>query len=454
MTKKRVEIELDIADRDAQRQIKDINKELGRTEDAFADAESAGKQMARVIDRTASDMITELDDTKRAVDALERALGDLEADPTALVADLKRVGLTAQDIEDDAEELAAALRRAGDVKIKAKELGFDDVDQALGRTTDNSRVASTAIGGIGNSISELPGIGSLGPVAESMGMLAENALEGEANLKGLVVAGAGLAALGGTMAIIEAAMSSMADTKAFHTEQVESFRDAINETAEGLSAVNEHFREAQEIAGRAGGLGSFFEKTKEITDQLIDAGVSYDEWVDGVEQGGEALDSVTKKLTDHRDGLVDARNEALRNGDATIDLERGISDMNNAVEIARETYNDFSTALNSATRTNEWMAQSTRRTTAEVEELAEKLAGISGEHDGRITFDTLAANSALDELINKLDSAGIKASQLSIVAANRFNTGAGVTVIAPAGTDINQLARQNFRRTGTPAGAV
>jgi hypothetical protein len=407
--------------------------------------------MARALERATDDAIDELEATRRAVDALDRSLGDVDMDPAALVADLKRAGLTAQDVEADADALAAALKRAGDVKITAKKLGFDDVDQALGRTTERSRVASTAIGGIGNSISELPGIGSLGPVAESMGMLAENALEGEANLKGLVIAGGGLAALGLTMGAISKAMQSMADTDAFNTEQVESFRDAINETNAELSAVNEHFREAQEIAGRAGGLGPFFEKTKEITAQLIDAGVSYDEWVDAVETGGPALDAVTEKMRAYRDSLKEQRDEANNSLQPTADLERAISEIDNAIEIAGETADNFTKALQENTRNQQWMAASTRLTGEELDALVEKLNSVSGDYEGRITIDTVAANASLRELIANLDAAGIKASQLSILSANRFNTGANVTVFAPAGADLNWINRQGQARTGRPS---
>ena len=367
---KKIPIDIDLNAREAQRAASELAKKIGEVDESLGEAESAGKQMARAISAQADEMISEIDATRRAVDALELALGDAVdgIDTTAVVADLKKVGLTADDIETDAKDLAEALKRAGEVRVHAADAGFTDLDQALGRTTENSRVASTAIGGIGNSISELPGIGSLGPVAESMGMLAENALEGEANLKSVVVAGGGLAALGITMGVISKAMSSMAETKAFNSKQVESFRDAIKEVGAGIGAVNEYFQQAEKITGWAGGMGPFFEKTKDITDQLIDAGVSYEEWIAGVEAGGPALDLVTGKLEAQRAKMVDARNEAQRNGEATVGYERAISDLGNAIEIASEVHDNYGKAVEDNTRRTEWMSEASKAATQTEEE--------------------------------------------------------------------------------------
>ena len=151
----KIQIELD--HRDAKKKLKDLTKEIGSTEDALEDAGSAGKEMAQAMQRAADDIITEIEDTKRAVDALERALGpDFDADTRDVVADLKAIGLTAEDIETDADELAAAIRRIDDVKVSAEKAGFKDLNQVMGETRDTGKASSAAIGGIGGSISSYP----------------------------------------------------------------------------------------------------------------------------------------------------------------------------------------------------------------------------------------------------------------------------------------------------------
>lgn len=292
MAQKRIPIEIDLKTREAQRAVKDLNRELGRTEDDLDDAGSAGKKMARALEMSADAMIGELEETRRAVDALERALGpDFDADVIDVVADLKRVGLTAQDVEQDAEELAAALKRSGDVKIRAKELGFNDVDKALGHTTDNSRVASTAIGGIGGSISELPGVGGLGPIAESIGQLSENALEGEANLKGLVLAGGGLAAVAGAMYVINRHMEEQAAIKAFNTEQVDEWVDAIYEAETAVEGLVDSYRNAGQIE-----VETPFDGIQDITSDLARANVTVDEWTEAVQGNAEAQADLEEKV--------------------------------------------------------------------------------------------------------------------------------------------------------------
>jgi hypothetical protein len=372
MAKKSVDIELNLSDRDAQRKLKDTAREIGKVEDALEDAESAGKQMARAIEMAADDMVDEIEKTKRAVDALELALDGMDADPQQVVGDLKRMGLTAEEIEADADELAAALKRIDDVKVSADKAGFTDLNKVMGETRDTGKASSAAIGGIGGSISELPGIGNLGPIAESIGQLAEGALEGEVNVKQL---GGALGVLGGTAAamwVVNKAMESIAETKAFNDEQIESFRDAVEETEEGLSAVNEQLRSTQEITGRAGGIAGFFEGTKDITKDLIEAGVTYDEWVAAIEDGGPALDTVTEKLREQREAMVAARDEALRNGETTIEFERNISSLDNAIEIATETRENYTKATEENSQWDEWAAESTLKNAEATEELAEQ----------------------------------------------------------------------------------
>jgi hypothetical protein len=422
MTRRSVEIDLKANSKAAISELRKLERASKDTDEAVEGIETAGKTMARALEQAADDAIAELAATRRAVDKLETALDDVEFDPNQLVADLKRAGLTAQDIEADADDLAAALKRAGDVKIRAKDLGFDDVDQALGRTSESSRVTSTAIGGIGNSISELPGVGSLGPVAESMGMLAENALEGEASIKGLVVAGAGLAGLGLAVGFVQQRFRELAEIKAFSTEQVDDWTEAIYEAEEAVDGLIDSYRQAGRIEIR-----TLLDGIKDITPQLAQAGVSIDEWTGYVSGGEEAL-------TD----LIDRLKIAGVGGDQLRFVMEGLV-------FAQDSYRQATQRAEERTKV---FGKDAQAATEEVQRLGRALESISGEYEGRITIDTVAANESLRTLIGLLDAAGIKASQLSILSANRFNTGQNTVVLAPAGADLDWMARNQRARTG------
>ena len=400
MAAKSIKLDLDLNTKDAQRAVKDLNRELSNSETSMEDAESAGKQMARAIEQASSDTITEIEATKRAVDALELALDGFDADPQQVVGDLKRMGLTADEIAVDADELAAAIRSIDDVKISARDAGFDDLNKVMGETEATGRASSVAIGGIGNSISELPGIGALGPLAESVGQLAETALEGEANVGQL---GKALGVMGGTaavMIVVGKAMDSIAATKAFNDEQAQSFADAIDDVGEGVKAVNATLEETDKIVGRAGGTFGAFEKEIDITPSLRDAEVSYDQWLDAVANGGPALDLVTDKLKAHRDAMEDARDAALRNGETTVGYEQAISDANNAIEIAGETHKNYSTTLENTAENEEWRAESTIQSTEAQEAATEatdrRIESLEGEAD--------ALSEATDALETQLDA--------------------------------------------------
>ncbi len=94
MAKNNVEIKLDLDDRNAQKKLKKLSKEVSGLDDDFEDAESAGKKLARAIEQSADDMIDEIDATRKAVDRMDEALGDTDFDATKVVADLKRLGLS------------------------------------------------------------------------------------------------------------------------------------------------------------------------------------------------------------------------------------------------------------------------------------------------------------------------------------------------------------------------
>ena len=81
MAAKKIPIDIDVTTATAKRNVDQLNKSIVETEEALDEVESAGKMMADAINRATDDAIAEIDATRAAVDALDRALGqDFDGD--------------------------------------------------------------------------------------------------------------------------------------------------------------------------------------------------------------------------------------------------------------------------------------------------------------------------------------------------------------------------------------
>ena len=71
---KDVQIKLDLETREAQRNLKKLAQETKELDGDLEDTKSAGEAMADAIAASAEEMSNEIDATKRAVDALDKAM--------------------------------------------------------------------------------------------------------------------------------------------------------------------------------------------------------------------------------------------------------------------------------------------------------------------------------------------------------------------------------------------
>ena len=133
MAKRNVEIGIDIDSREAVRNLSKVADEAREVEDALDDdVTSAAQAVADAMERSAADMIAEIDATRRAVDALDAALGDTDVDTTKVVGDLKKIGLTAEDIEGEALAALVVNKLRGIMNVVAvKAPGFGDRRKAM-----------------------------------------------------------------------------------------------------------------------------------------------------------------------------------------------------------------------------------------------------------------------------------------------------------------------------------
>ena len=106
-----------------------VSRELRGVDQSLDDTTTASQRVARALGDMADQAETELRQASRAADALGRALGpELAArmgrDGIAeKVGDLNRLGLSFEEIEADAEQLAAAIKRIDDVQVSAVDQG-------------------------------------------------------------------------------------------------------------------------------------------------------------------------------------------------------------------------------------------------------------------------------------------------------------------------------------------
>lgn len=366
---------------------------------AAGDADkSIGKVDGATVDVDTSDAVTAFDDVEFAAAVAKDAADKLDAQRVAISVDESDVVDAGADVDAVADKTKQPFKIDFDVdtdKLDTLKRKTDDVGTSAG-------LGSTAIGGIGGSVSELPGIGALGPIAESLGQLTENALEGDVAIADI---GKTIGLLGGTalvMAGIQKAMQSIADTKAFNEEQVTAFKDALKETGDAATAVLDTIKEAEGIKGRSGGIAGLFEGTEDITADLLEAKVSADEFILAVTPGPEApaaLQHVVDKLKSAKDAAVEQRDAARASADdeAFTDLQHKVQGFDGAIEIVNETLRNNTTAMESNKDMNEFLATATDKTKQETEKWDEWLRKITGKLE-----DATAAADKLREANEKL----------------------------------------------------
>ena len=250
-----------------QRAIKDIVAGLD-------DTESAGKRVATAMKMLSDDAETSFRDARAAADKLAAALGDdmvaqIQAGGRSVdgyVDDLKRMGLSFDDVRTDVDELADAIRKVETTKssIDSLKAPLRDVDSNLKdvhSSGDQSRsVLANMVGNSAQDLGELGGVAGTAGVA--LGQLAEYAADGNINMAGLSKMIGPMIGVGVAVAGISWAMGKLR----------ENSQDA-KEEAEAMLAVQEAIKDGKfEEAG-----AKLAEKYGELASTLEGMGVPQDE---------------------------------------------------------------------------------------------------------------------------------------------------------------------------------
>jgi uncharacterized coiled-coil DUF342 family protein len=240
---------IDVVNKNAIKGMGDLKKAAKGVSDELDDTRSAAKRVADELDRRADEMAADLKASEKAAEALGAALGPElaakigSAKLDSFIGDLKRAGLTFEEVEADAESFAQSLR-----KMDAAADGVKDVDKAMarvGETTDNTR--SVVANFAGNAAQELPGVAAaMGPMNMAIGQFAEYAAEGNISLKNFIAASGGLVAAGAVLKLISDRMANVAKIDAFKEESVEGYADALKDARGEVEAI----QKALEAAGK------------------------------------------------------------------------------------------------------------------------------------------------------------------------------------------------------------
>lgn len=226
---------IDVVAKKGTKELRDLAKAANNVSDAADDTRTAAKRMADEFDRRTDEMVKDMQAGERAAGALADALGpELAAKIGSakldnFIGDLKRAGLSFEEVEADAESFAQSLR-----KMDAAADGVKNVEQAMQRVgveTDRSR--SVFANFAGNAVQELPGMsGAFGPLNMAIGQFTEYASEGNIAIGGLLKT---IGPIGAATALIAAFASVMQE----NAQRAEEYRRRVADLAEALRQARE-----------------------------------------------------------------------------------------------------------------------------------------------------------------------------------------------------------------------
>lgn len=347
-----------------------VTSELRKADRSLDDTTTAAQRVAQTLGGLADQADTELRQAAAAADALATAMGpDMAAKLgrngiAQAVGDLNRMGLSFEEIEADADQLVASLRRIDDVQTAAVDQGLGNLGGKLNEVEGATRGANSALANmIGNSTQSLAGLGGVvGDIGVALGQMgeyaADAALDGAglgASLRSMAGVAGPIGGLAVAMKLVSETMDARARSAATEAAQMERLEDAYTAAGDAAEAYADALRDAGEVmvtldrnasAAEAGGflgaiskwgrttvfaplidglsgaaeqVGLFGKATADIAPLLAQAGASVEQWTAAVMGGNQgygdfaaALANTTLSVEDQRkilDGLTDAQRD-------------------------------------------------------------------------------------------------------------------------------------------------
>ncbi len=449
---------IDVVNKNAIKGMGDLKKAAKGVSDELDDTRSAAKRVADELDRRADEMAADLKASEKAAEALGAALGPElaakigSAKLDSFIGDLKRAGLSFEQVEADAESFAQSLR-----KMDAAADSVKNVDKAMarvGETTDNTR--SVVANFAGNAAQELPGVAAaMGPMNMAIGQFAEYAAEGNIKLENFVQAAGGLVVAGAVLKNISDRMAAVAKIDAFKEKSVEGYADALKDARGEVEAIQKALEEAGKVefifgdgdpSAWTGGISVVGDATKALqllglnaqqTAKLIAGGESaIQEWGDALIASGASQDMVAAgmdALTQQADFYSKAVENAATNTAYFSTEVKGAGDWaeyyRSRVDAATEQTDYFA---DSAERQSEAFRKATDKV-RDMRDAVEELYGI--ERDAIQRQDDLADSlTSLNDVLGDSKASVEAQADAAIKASEDFATLNGATLNSKEGT--------------------
>jgi hypothetical protein len=210
------------------------------------DTQTKAQAVAKALVRMADQSEAEMRDAASAADALGAAIGDeLRAEIVQAggsidkyVADLKRAGLTYDEIRADADALGDALKRTAqagktvgdDINVGAK-TASDGLDKVAERGDNSRSVLANMVGNSTQDLGELGGVA--GTAGMALGQLAEYATEGNISLKGLSGIAGPMVGVAAAVILVTKVVGEMQKASEDAKQEIANLRKVQDDLADG-----------------------------------------------------------------------------------------------------------------------------------------------------------------------------------------------------------------------------
>ncbi len=260
---------IDVVNKNALKGMGDLKKAAKGVGDELDDTRTAAKRVAAELEKRADEMASDLKSSEKAAEALANALGPEmaakigDARLDSFIGDLKRAGLSFEEVEADAESFAQALRKMDAAADSVKNV--DAATARLGDTADNSRNVLANM--VGNSVQDLGELGGVaGTAGVAIGQLAEYAADGNISLAGFAKVAGPMAALGVGVAGVSKLISLLTE----ESRELAKETKVLVQVQEDL-ADQKYAEAAQELEKEYGGLIRTFQKYGFTTEEVVAA---------------------------------------------------------------------------------------------------------------------------------------------------------------------------------------
>jgi hypothetical protein len=311
---------------------------------ALEEPESAGKQLAAALKASAAEIEAALKADAEAAEALGQALGpelSSRMNVDSAVADLKKLGLTADEVKADAAALADAIKTLDDVEVgkvsgEVDQLGgsLDKAKTGTDEMTDSARGANSALANmVGNSAQDIGALsGVAGSAGVALGQMAEYAADARLGGEGLGSALKSMAKVAVPIAGVSAVMWAISRGAKQAAERTKELEENISDlaTVSDKAFKEETLRVWAQMMQRAALDGkSLQDQLKELaTDNIVGARRMLDN-ADAIGLNAEAQRMLADAIYEADAAAIEQAENNERYGDSfagATDLVKGLAD--------------------------------------------------------------------------------------------------------------------------------